>query len=369
MSKFHIKSMKKLPGKIKDSFNEENMEKVGKKVKSLRPPKFSFHDFFERLQSCGGVLAAAVIATVFVMIFFCCAVFFVNLRGPEKVMVPEVRGKQLEDALIEMQAKELYPKITRRYSETPDDEGTILEQNPPAGSIVKGYSRVSLVVSRGIIVDHVENYIGQNIEDVRLRLQTLFAGSSRPLIVLENPVYRPDVSDAGTILEQEPPEGTNISEPVSVKFVVSRGPDFENTRVPNLVGNSVNDVLQVIARSRLVFDFTSHTAADGENAGTVVSQQTFEGEFVRNYTRVRVDMALPAGSDGDNVYGIFTAELTEYPYPVPMRLDAVTADGGAYTLVSFMHPGASVTLPYAVPKDTALVLYVVDKAAKKMTVR
>ena len=43
------------------------------------------------------------------------AAFFISVKSPERVMVPDVTGKDLTDALQEMQAKELYPKIRLRY--------------------------------------------------------------------------------------------------------------------------------------------------------------------------------------------------------------------------------------------------------------
>ena len=181
-------------------------------------------------------------------------------------------------------------------------------------------------------------------------------------------MYKPDVSAAGTILEQDPPEGTDISEPVKLSLVVSRGPSFENTRVPRLTGLSINDMLQTVARSRIIFEFTSRPMAGKEKPGTVVSQQQFESEFIPNYSRMGVEMAFPNGEYEDNVYGIFSTEITEYPYPVPMRLDATSADGNTYTLVNFMHTGLSISLPYAVPKETTLTLYVVDKEQKKIIV-
>ena len=127
-------------------------------------------------------------------------------------------------------------------------------------------------------------------------------------------------------------------------------------------------MLQIVARSRIVFDFTSHKASSSEKAGTVVSQQTFDSEFIPNYSRMTVDFALPAGKLGDEVYGIFSASLTNYPYPVPMRIDAALPDGNTYTLVNFLHTGANLTIPYAVPSGTVLTLYVVDKETKKITV-
>lgn len=346
----------------------EKAKESGEKVKDFRFRRVCLTSYFESLQVHGKTFIVTVIAAVFVMFFFALVVFFLNLKGPEEVMVPAVTGKELTEALLEMQKKELYPKITLRYSEVPGDKGTILDQSPSAGSIVKGYSRVSLVVSRGVIVDHVENYVGQNFDELKMNLQTLFAGSANPLIVLAEPTYKPDLSDAGTILEQDPPEGTKISDAVTVNLVVSRGPTFENTRVPRLVGTSLNDMLQTIARSRIVFDFTSHVADKTEKPGTVVSQQEFEEEFIPNYARMSIEMAMPSGVYEDNVYGIFSCALASYPYPVPMRLDASTPDGNTYTLVNFMHTGGSLTLPYAVPSETTLILYVVDKEQKKLTV-
>ncbi len=342
--------------------------KTGKKVKDFRPSRVNVNGYFESLQANGKSLIFTVIVAVVVMAFFGCVIFFVRVKGPEEVMVPDVCGKELTEALIEMQKKELYPKITLRYSETPGDKGTILDQNPSAGSIVKGYSRVSLVVSRGVVVDHVGNFVGQNYDQLKMDLQTLFAGQAQPLIVLAEPEYKPDTSPAGTILEQDIPEGTDISEPVTVHLIVSRGATYENTRVPQLKGLSVNDMLSVISRSRIVFDFSSHIAKSDEKKGTVVAQQEFENEFIPNYSRMTVELALPSGEYEGNEYGIFAADLTVYPYPVAMRLDATTSDGTTYTLVNFLHTGASLTIPYAVPKDTVLTLYVVDKEQKKVTV-
>ena len=330
--------------------------------------KVNFSESYDKFQTSIPAFLAICLCAFALMCFAAFAVFFMNVKGPEKVLVPNVIGKNLEDALLEMQVKELYPKISLRYSDTPGDEGTILDQSPDAGAIVKGYSRVSLVVSRGVIVDKVDEYTGLNIEDVRMKLQTLFAGQTKPLIVLAEPEYKPDASDAGTILEQDPPAGTKISEPVTVQLVVSRGPNFENTRAPYLIGQSVNDLLQIITRSKLVFDITAHTPSDDEKPGTVVDQQAFDSEFVPNYTRVTVEMALPSGEYNDNMYGIYQEKVPDYPYPVPMKIEAYPPEGNSYTLLSFNHPGGNVTVPYSVPKGTTLELSVVNKVVSKKMV-
>lgn len=338
------------------------------KVKKFRPKdvKVSFDEFYEKLQSNLPALIITCIAAIIVMGFVAFTVFFLNVKSPEKVLVPNVTGKKLEDALLEMQVKQLYPKINLRYSDVPGDEGTILEQSPKANSIVKGYSRVSLIVSRGVIVDKVDDYVGQKIDDVQMKIQTLFAGQ-KALIVLEKPEYIPDVSEAGTILEQDPPAGTSISEPVSVKLIVSRGPNYENTRAPYVIGQTINDLLQTITRSKVVYDIDIREPAEGEKQGVVVEQDTFDSEFIPNYSRVHVVMTKVKKSD-ESVSGVFEENVIDYPYPVAMKLDAIPSEGDSYTIVSFNHPGGRVTIPYSVPHDTTLVLTVVDKIVSKKAI-
>lgn len=345
---------------------DKEKEKKPRKPFYIKKIRFGFQEGFEKIQSNIPALAIVFAATFILMALVCCAVFFTNVKGPEKVLVPNVVGKKWDEALIEMQIKELYPTINMRFSNVPGDEGLVLEQDPKPDAIVKGFSRVNLVISRGVVIDAVGDYVGKNLSEVQMSLQTLFAGQTRPLITLDTPSYIPDASEAGTILEQDPPEGVKISEPVVVKLVVSRGPNYENTRRPYVIGQSINDLLQTIARTKIVFDITSHIATDQEKPGTVVDQQQISDEYVPNYTRITVEMALPE-STSDNVYGIFQEKLSEYPFPVAMKLDAYPAEGTSYTIVSFNHPGGNLTIPYEVPRGTTLVLSVADKVeARKL---
>ncbi len=354
---------------------EEVQDKAEVKSESGEKRQFgvNFQNGYNKLQSNLPLLIGTCIAAFLVMVLSATAFFFMNIKGPEQVLVPNVVGQKLEDALIEMQLKELYPKITMRYSESFGDEGTILEQSPEAGAIVRGYSRVSLVVSRGLVEDKVGNYVGMNLDELRLEIQTKFAGRTA-LIVLAEPEYKPDTSEAGTILEQDPPEGTDISQPVTVQLIVSRGPNYDNTRTPKIIGQSINDVLQTIARSKIVFEFTARPVQEGEIPGTIVSQEYMDEngktnpEFVPNYSRLHAEIAMPKSMVDDNVYGIFQENLSEYPYPVPMRLDAIPHEGNPYTILNFSHTGGNLTLPYSVPEGTTLVLYVVDKVVSRKVI-
>lgn len=339
-----------------------------KRCCNIKTIKEGLQKTVETLQISGKALLVTVGAAIIFMFVVCISVFFASVKGEEQVLVPALEGKLLTTALLEMQAKELYPKLQLRYTDSPDDKDKVLSQNPDAGAIVKAGTRVTITVSRGVIIDHVENYIGSKLDDVKLKLQTMFTGSARPLIVLAEPVYKADKADAGTILEQDPPEGTPIATPVTVKLVVSRGPAYDYTAVPNLVGLSINDLLSRIGQNKLVYDFTAHSAEGDEKPGTVTGQQTFNREYVNNYTRMNVELALPTSAQNGLLYGVFSTQVTDYPYPVEMKLDAIPETGDRYTLVTFMHIGGSVTMPYAVPKNTELIFSIEGRDQKRVLV-
>lgn len=359
--KFNIEHYKKL---ILEKIQQLIVKARNFDIKKYRVSIIDTLNFFQKNTK---TMVITFCSVLFLMIVVAVAAFFSVVQGAEKVMVPNVVNKQLTDALLEMQAKELYPKIQLRYSETPGDAGKILEQNPSPGAIVKAGRRISLVVSRGIVLEHIEDYTGQILDDVRIELQTLFAGSTNPLIILAEPVYKADVANPGTILEQTPPAGTIITEPVTVKLIVSRGPEFESTRPPKIVGKTVAEMLQLMKSSKIIYDFTSHAATSGEKAGTIVQQQSIDKEFIPNYTRVTAEFAFPENSE--NVYGLLTDTLTNYPYPVPMKVEVQPPEGDMYTLIDFVHPGGNLTIPYAVPKDSTLILTVVKREHKRIVVK
>lgn len=308
-----------------------------------------------------------VILALIVMFVICWVTFFATVRGPEQVMVPNVEGKELTTALLELQAKELYPKIQLKYTDNPDDAGKILSQNPDGGSIVKAGRRINLTVSRGTILDHVENYIGQNFDEVKINLQTMFTGSTRPLIVLAEPSYKADQSDAGTILAQDPPEGTIISNPVTVKLIVSRGPEYENTKVPKITGLDFKALISTIASSKIVFDFTTHVASENEKEGTVTSQEKDPSQYLPNYARVAAEIALPKKQKDDEIIGLFTTQLPNYPYAVEMTLES-SKNGVRNTIVTLKHTGGDVTIPYITEKDSELILSIAGRTVARQMV-
>ncbi|MFA6507938.1 MAG: PASTA domain-containing protein [Treponemataceae bacterium] len=305
---------------------------------------------------------AAALALLAFTVLIALTVFFITLRGAEQTMVPNVKGKDLTAALLELQSKELYPRIQLRYSQSAADKGAILEQEPAPGSIVKAGRRVKLVVSRGVVVDKVENYLGQNIDDVKMHLQTLFSTSARPLLALREPtIYRFSTENAGTILEQKPVPGTEISGPTKLEIVVSRGPENAMVKVPDLVGLPIADAMDRIKESGVFFTFAVRQAQAKEAAGTIVSQLPAGQTVVSSNTRVAVVVSSPTKLGDGEVFGLFERQLPDYPYPLAVRLEALLPTGERRRVVTVDHPGGAFSAPYILPDGAVLILTVLNR--------
>jgi beta-lactam-binding protein with PASTA domain len=288
-------------------------------------------------------------------------------------MVPDVQGKELTQALLELQVKELYPRIQLRYSQSSLDRGLILEQAPRAGTIVKAGRRIRLVVSQGVIINTVGNYIGRNIDQVRMDLQALLAaggtGASLALLSLKEPfMYEYSLEPPGTILQQRPEAGANISGPMNLEFVVSRGPENAMLTVPALLGLPVSGALEQIGRSGINFAFSVRPPREQEKGETVVYQEPPGNTSVSADTLVKITVTAPTALERGEVFFLFQYPLPKNPYPMPVRLEALLESGERRRLITVEYPGGDFTVPCRLPVGTTLVLSLLNREMHRETV-
>ena len=299
-------------------------------------------------------------------------VFFINVRGAEQTMVPNVQGRELTAALLELQVKELYPRINLRFTQSSADKGLVLEQNPPPGTIVKAGRRVQLVVSQGVMINTVESFLGRNVDEVRMDLQAMVSAQGIPvpqLITLKDPLmYEYSEEPAGTILQQRPEPGTEISGPTMLELVVSRGAENTMVRLPNLVGLSMEDALEQIGRTGIDFEFSLRMLRAGEKPETVVSQNPSADTLVAFDARVTLVLAAPDKVNENEVFGLFSYDMAKNPYPLLVRLESIQPSGERKQLLSVQYPGGRLTVPYRQPVGSVLVLSMLNREIHRETV-
>jgi beta-lactam-binding protein with PASTA domain len=298
------------------------------------------------------------------------SIFFVAVRGAEQTLVPEVRGKELTEALLELQVKELYPRIQLRYSQSSRDKGFILEQDPRAGTIVKAGRQIRLVVSEGVMINRMENYAGRNIDEVRLYLLTIAASSGGPLLSLKEPLmYDFSIEAPGTILQQRPEPGSDISGPTTLEFVVSRGPENIPVTVPQFMGLSLSAALEQIGRLGTYFNFSLRELREDERGGTVVSQNPAAGTGITTNDTVNLVVSIPSGLGENEVFKLFSYTMPRNPYPLPVRLDALLPSGERYQIIGVDYPGGIITVPYRLSVGSVLILSMMNMEIYRETVR
>ena len=326
----------------------------------------SVGDIADDISGNGKTIVITSLVMLIVFVAVSTLVFFISLKSAEQVMVPNVVGKDLPEALLDLQARELYPRIQLRYSQKADEKGLILEQDPSPGAIVKGGKRIELVVSQGTVIDTVQNYIGENIEDVQNRIRELFTSGSRQYLQIKQPyLTKYSAEPAGTILEQEPAAGTPIANNMELTFVVSKGTQAETTQVPDMAGADLKKIYQVMQRAAVTFAFTA-----GSTTGTdiTVQQQSAAAQSgVPVFSPVTLTVSLPESANG-MVSGILKTTLAEFPYPFTVSLYAAYPNGDKDLLTSFRHPGGACSAPYTVPEGTKLSLEVLNKEVYTETV-
>jgi beta-lactam-binding protein with PASTA domain len=298
------------------------------------------------------------------------SVFFLAVSGAEQTMVPDVTGKELTEALLELQVKELYPRLQRRYTQTSRDKGLILEQEPRPGTIVKAGRRIRLVVSQGVIVNKVENFIGRNIDEVRMDLQTIYAASGGLSIffISEPLMYEFSPENPGTILAQKPEPETDISGPTTLEFVVSMGRENTTVTVPQISGLELSRALELISSSGINFQFTVRERSGNERGETVVSQRPAADTTSPLNTVVQLTVTTPEKLEEGEVFGLFHYSIPLNPYPLAVRLDALLPTGERIRLFTTNYVGGEFTVPYKLPVGTVIVLSMLNRELYRETI-
>ncbi len=288
--------------------------------------------------------------------------FGIAVRGQPETLVPNLEGKDVLDALADLQSKELYPDVQSQFS-ADTDKGIVLSQRPAPGTLVKAGKRVTLRVSRGPVIDKVENYVGMNLDDVKVHLQTLFA-SHAPNLIIKTPIiyqYKPGIP-AGRVLAQSPAPNTKINGLTYLELVVSQEKGAVSTiTVGDYVGKSFQEAVQELERDNIPFAFSVKATSKGD-PGTVLSQVPAKGAQAEYGQVVQLVMSAPTATSvgKDNVFGLYQYTIPPEAIAVNVRL-VIVSDSEPKEILNMKHPGGPLAVPYIVPDGSDLVLYILDQ--------
>lgn len=346
---------------IKDSFIKSEVE--------LTPEESKIREKIERefyVKSVWTILGSAVF-----LVFLFAIVFFINVEGKEDTKVPNLEGLKLSEAIISLQERALYPKLSVKKS-SPRDKGLILSQDISAGSVVRAGRLIGLTVSAGGVIDTVGTYEGQTIEAARAELKKIFAGSStEPILIIGEPIYVKSDEPKGTILQQEPLAGTEITDITELTFYVSTGKQEASYIVPTMKDLRFEMALAKISQWPIRYRFTVRDKKDGEDdkAGMVISQRPEPGLTKSWSTEVEMFMIRPDKISPTNTFGIFELVVPSSPVSVPMTYERITPEGARELIFNSRTFGGALTIPYLEKVGTELIISIRDEQVGSLVVR
>ncbi|HTO00351.1 MAG TPA: PASTA domain-containing protein [Microthrixaceae bacterium] len=193
--------------------------------------------------------------------------------GVSQVVVPRAAGRAAADAQAQFERLGLIVEIAYESNEL-IAAGTVVSQDPIAGSRLEVGQLVTLAVSDGPAGTEVPNVSGLHGSEAAGLLQTV------GLVAKGEDVFNDDVR-AGEAIGSNPPAGSRAAPGDTVVVKVSKGPAPRT--VPQIVGISDAEAMLSIARAELKIGKVSHKTGTGQPNGSVISSSPAPGaEVPRN---------------------------------------------------------------------------------------
>jgi serine/threonine-protein kinase len=220
--------------------------------------------------------------------------------GLPKVVVPDVKGQSVTDAVAALAAIGLNPRVFRVYS--PEQPDTVTgEFPPPSSKVVKG-SNVRINVSRGAKPIPVPSVVGQPFANAKSALE----GQG---FVVKRVDVPSDQAAAGVVVATDPPSGTGSQHGATITLSVSKGPT--STQVPNVVNQDQATAESLLSGAGLTPAVSYVPVTDPAQDGIVQSQTPAPGADARSGEVVIINVGqLTSGTPGGDGQGTPTTTAT-----------------------------------------------------------
>lgn len=267
------------------------------------------------------------IAVALAVVLGAIAAFFLLGGGGETVMVavPDLAGMDQNTASTTLEASGLKLGSVDTTISDAVAAGTVVAQNPTAGTQAEQGSKVDIVVSGGVETVEVPDVVDVS----QSRAERALKDAGLVPAVTEQPN---DSIQKGNVISQTPGAGTSVQVGSTVGIVVSSGPAAaDSVTIPNVKGKSEADSKAALEAAGLEATFVE-VFDDTTAAGIAVAQLPAAGDQVAPGTTIGV--AISKGPDPGS------ADATVPDLIGKTRAEAATALQGAALLVEFIEqPG------------------------------
>jgi serine/threonine-protein kinase len=212
------------------------------------------------------------------------------VRRGQEFPLPDVTNKTTEEARLQLEELGLELQVAASEHSPARLEGTVLSQEPPAGTLVKPGRPVSVVISKGGELVRLPYLRGVSVRQANLTL------SDVGLVPGDVDWAFSDSLPPEVVLESRPPAGTLVPKGSRVVLLVNQGGVRDTLAMPNLVGTTLPDATELLNEMGLELGVAIRQYSLDLLPGTVLEQSEPAGEMVR---RGEVIDLVVAAEEGD----------------------------------------------------------------------
>ena len=288
--------------KLLKTFKET--QKVEKKTESKKESKDGEEEIAKRVKKSDAKSQNKVIiilASIFVGLVVIITTIFVlipYITSSRQEAVPDVSGYTVTEAINALQDLGFVVADEQRSeaSETVE-EGLVTRTSPAAGSIRKEGTEIILYVSLGDVTVEIEDYTGENYNEVKGMLEAL------NLVVYVESRDIPEGDDPndyeeGIIMDQSVEPGTKLSEGDSITIYI---PKLDNQYPDFVVDEYTVAEVEEFAEDYGITLNIVYEETDEYPAGTIIRQSRAAGSTVVSGARLTITVATTPNSDDETI--------------------------------------------------------------------
>jgi serine/threonine-protein kinase len=168
--------------------------------------------------------------------------------------VPSVVGDSLDDAKATLEGDKYKFEVETESKESPEDPGTVLEQNPRLGQEVEKGSTITLTIAKAEEKSTVPDVLGQSCDQAKAQM------TANNLVGNCTEVDTQDDNQVGKVIATTPQSGSSVDRNSSVNIQIGKK-EQQKARVPQVVGQTVGQAKQTLAQA----GFTNIQFANGSD--------------------------------------------------------------------------------------------------------
>lgn len=263
------------------------------------------------------------------------------IHSRKEVMVPDIKGKSLSEAVSLLSPLNLGLKKEDEEFDRNYPAGTVVRQNPLPGISVREGKIIRVTISQGGETIFVPDLSGQQARTAEINIRSLGLSLGEESSMFSLAVEK------GSVVSQDPAAGAIVEKESLVNLVISAGTPPDNIiLMPNFIGKNSSECKSWSEMKGISLSVTEEPAA-GIADGTVIRQEPVADADITVSKRASIAVAAGSGAAVPFKGKTFYYEIPQGGGDRELRLVLIDDNGEREIFRGTKAPGSKLEIPLA----------------------